>query len=318
MKTKFFSFALLFFITHLSFAQKDTCKIGVYVNCIYDFNLAEKSYMADFWMWMNYTNDSLHFENNLDIPNSKNYDFTHFSHQKLKGINWATQKCKTQLIHQWDVSNYPFDKQKLTIVIEETEKDTTELIYKADTKNSKLDPCFTTAEWNIESFKVAEKIRTYATTYGNPILEGNSSYSQIQAEININRNHSWLLLLKMLTGAYVAFMISCMVFFVSSENQDSRFGLCVGGLFAAIGNKYITESVVPSSNAYSLIDKVHHLTFGFILIIIVICIFSLRLYQSEDGEKKNKSFRIDKISFWIVLITFIVTNIILVMLALQK
>lgn len=104
----------------------------------------------------------------------------------------------------------------------------------------------------------------------------------------------------MLTGPYVAVLISCMVFFVSSENQDSRFGLCVGGLFAAIGNKYITESVVPSSNDYSLIAKVHHLTFGFILFIIVICIFSLRPYESGEGQKKNKSLIIDKISFWII------------------
>src|SRR5438552_154570 len=91
-------------------AQKDTCKIGMYINSIYDFKLDDKSYMADFWLWMNYKNDSLKFENNVEITNSKTADFSHYSMEKKDGWNWAAQKCRAQLIHQWDVSKFPFDK----------------------------------------------------------------------------------------------------------------------------------------------------------------------------------------------------------------
>jgi hypothetical protein len=220
-------------------------------------------------------------------------------------------------MHQWDVSNFPFDRQKLRIEIEDAENDTTSMIYVADTLNSKLDPCFVTAEWDIESFTIKDQIRTYATNYGNPLLSGSSSYPQVVAEISIKRNHSWLLLMKLLTGAYVAFLISSLVFFVSSENQDSRFGLCVGGLFAAIGNKYITESVVPTTNANTLMDNVHNLTFGFILLIVIISIITLRLHQCEDKRKVNLSLKIDRISFWCVLISYVVINVALVIFALH-
>lgn len=318
MKNKIRITAVLLFISLISFAQKDTCSVGIYVNSIYDFKIDDNSFMIDFWMWVNFKNDSLVFDGNIDIPNSKSNEITHFTREKKNGMNWVAQKCKAEVMKQWNVANFPFDEQRLKVFIEDTENDTSALMYMADTKNSKLDPKFVSPEWHIESFTIKNNVKTYATTYGNPKLSGSSSYPQVVAEIVIKRNHSWLLLLKLLTGAYVAFFISCMVFYLSSDFQDSRFALCVGGLFAAIGNKYIVESVVPSSNAHSLMDNVHNFTFAFILVIIVICIFSLRLHESEDEKKIALSAKIDRISFWSILISYIVLNVWMVVYAVRE
>lgn len=318
MKSKILPALILLLLCHTSFAQKkDTCIVGIYINCLYDFKLDDKSFMADFWVWVNYKNDSLDFEKNQDITNSKSTEFSHYTREKKSDVNWAAQKCKAQIIHQWDVSNFPFDKQKLHLIIEDAEKDATQLTYVADKLNSKLDSCCITTEWDIESFAIEETIRTYNTNYGNPLLSGSSSYPQVVAEISIKRNHCWLLLIKLLTGAYVAFLISSLVFFVSSENQDSRFGLCVGGLFAAIGNKYIAESVVPTSNSNTLMDNVHNLTFGFILLIVIISIITLKLYESDDSRKRTLSLKIDRICFWVVLLCYIILNVLLVIKALH-
>jgi hypothetical protein len=53
MKNRALLFALFLLITTLAKAQKDTCKLGLYLNTVYDFNIEEKSFMADFWLWMN-------------------------------------------------------------------------------------------------------------------------------------------------------------------------------------------------------------------------------------------------------------------------
>jgi hypothetical protein len=315
MKNRFLlsTFALLFCIT--SFAQKDTCKIGIYINSVYDFKLDDKSFMADFWMWMNYKNDSLKFENVAEITNSKSADFSHYTLEKKGEWNWATQKCRAQLIHQWDVSKFPFDKQYLRIEIEDSQSDTSKLVYIADEANSKIDTVFNSSEWCIEKFSLKEGVKTYETTYGNPTLSGKSSYPRVVAEITIKRNNSWIKLVKLLTGAYVAFLISCIVFFVSNESQDSRFCLVVGGIFAAIGNKYIVESVVPSSTSNTLMDNVHTLTFIYILLITVVMIISLRLHQSEDEQKKQRSLKIDKWAFYIFGISYTIINVFIVWLA---
>lgn len=308
MKNRTLLFTLFLFTTQLVTAQKDTCKLGLYLKTVYDFNIEEKSFMADFWLWMNYKNDSLNFEEGLELPNSKNAEFSHFSVEKKGDINWATQKCKAQVMHQWDVAKFPFDKQHLVIELEDANYDTSQLIYVADTVNSKIDCSFNSSEWSIESFAVKADKMTYKTTYGNPILTGSSTYPGFKAELVIRRNNSWLMLAKMLTGAYVAFLISCLVFFVSSENQDSRFGLCVGGLFAAIGNKYIVESAIPGSTSNTLMDSVHNLTFTFILVIVGIIIYSLRLFESGDEIKRKRSLKLDRWAFVSVISVFMLIN----------
>ncbi len=315
MKNRLLAAVFLLFCSTTSFCQKDTCRIGVYINSIYDFKLDDKSYMADFWVWANYKNDSLKFDNIVEITNSKEADFSHYSMEKKAGWNWATQKCRAQLIHQWDVSKFPFDKQQLRIEIEDAESDTSQLIYMADQANSKIDSSFNLSEWHIENFSLVHGVKTYQTTYGNPSLSGQSSYPRVVAEITISRKNSWVKLIKLLTGVYVAFLISCIVFFVSNESQDSRFCLCVGGIFAAIGNKYIVESVVPSSTSNTLMDNVHTLTFIFILLITVVMIISLRLYQSGDAKKVLLSHKVDKWSFYVFTFLYAIINIAIVNMA---
>ena len=301
--------------SQLLVAQKDTCKVGIYLDNIYDYKVDDKSFMADFWMWMNYANDSLHFDNAMEITNSKTADFSHYTMEKEGSANWAAQKCRAQLIHQWDVSKFPFDQQVLKLIIEDTQYDTSVLIYAADTANSKIDPAVNSNEWSVESFSVKALVRTYQTTYGNPRLAGKSSYPGISAQVTIKRKNSWNILVKMLTGAYVAFLISCIVFFISSENQDSRFGLCVGGVFAAIGNKYIIESIVPSSSGNTFMDNVHTLTFVFIFLIIILITISLRLYESGDKRKIRYSQLLDRWSFYTLGILYTIINIIFILMA---
>lgn len=306
-----FLITLCCFAIHLT-AQKDTCTIGLYINNLYDYRVDDKSFMADFWMWMNYRNDSLSFEGSIEITNSKTVDFGHYTREKDNAANWAAQKCRAQIIHQWDVSKFPFDKQVLEIIMEDSQYDTTVLQYKADTVNSKIDSAINSTEWSIEGFSLQSGARTYSTIYGNPRLTGSSAYPRVVAQITIKRNNSWNKLVKMLTGAYVAFLISCIVFFVSSENQDSRFGLCVGGLFAAIGNKYIVESIVPSSSGNTLMDNVHTLTFVFIFVIIILITVSLKLFESGDEKKVKRSLSIDKWAFSLLTSAFILANCILI------
>jgi hypothetical protein len=211
-------------------------------------------------------------------------------------------------MHQWDVSRFPFDEQRLHIEIEDANHDTTAIVYAIDKANSKLDQSAIQGEWYVVDYTVKDTIHTYETTYGNPDLAGSSSYPKVITEIILRRTCSWILLAKMLTGAYVAFLISCLVFFLSSANQDSRFGLCVGGLFAAIGNKYIVESMVPTSTTNTLMDNVHNLTFTFILLVVLISIISLHLYETDNPKKVALSKKIDLYSFYIIVTIFAITN----------
>jgi len=304
-------FCLLFF-SNISFAQKDTCKIGMYVLSLSDFKIDDQSFKADFWIWFIYDNDSLVMKDAIEVMNAKSTEFSNYSIEKKGGKNWAQMKCKAVINQNWDVTKFPFDKQNLFIKIEHTMLDADEVVFIADSENSKIDSTFFLDDWDINSFQLKSIKRTYNTTFGDPVLKGSSTYPGVEAEIIITRAHSQGILVKMLTGVYVAFSIALLGFLIKPSLAD-RLGLCVGGIFAAVGNKYIIESIVPSSTANTLLDSIHNLTFVAILIMIALTVVSLKWSDTEDEKLKMRSQKIDRISFAVLLVGFISANIILIL-----
>jgi hypothetical protein len=284
----------------------------MYILSLTDFKIDDQSFKADFWLWFVYDNDSLKLQDAIEITNAKTVEFSNFATEKRGGRNWAQVKCKAVINENWDVTNFPFDKQTLQIALEHSLSDATTLVFKADKENSKLDSTFNFDEWRIDSLHLVSENKTYNTTFGDPILKGSSVYPGATFHIHITRTQSAGILVKMLTGVYVAFSIALLGFLIKPSLAD-RLGLCVGGIFAAVGNKYIIESIVPSSTANTLLDNIHNLTFVSILIMIAVTVISLKWTDTESEVLKRKAKRLDVISFGILLFVFIITNIFLIL-----
>ena len=65
---------------------------------------------------------------------------------------------------------------------------------------------------------------------------------------------AWGLFMKIFIGMYIAFLIAIISFTPHPSELEPRFGLPVGGLFAAVGNKYIIDSLLPESSSFTLVD----------------------------------------------------------------
>jgi hypothetical protein len=296
----------LFFFFQVA-AAKDTLRVGVYITSLFDFSIPNNEFKSDFWLWFNFKNDTLKPLETYEITSDKEYQAKLSETEKKAGWNWAAHKVSATLKHSWDVSNYPFDKQVLRIPIEEAQSDTSEMIYIADVANTRCDSSLITPGWKITDFKIKDYIRTYQTTYGDPQLKGSSYYSGVEVELKLQREHSFGLFLKLFTGLYVAFFISFLALFVQVDQVDPRFGLSVGGLFAAVGNKYIVDSNLPENATLTLIDKTHSLTFALILVTVTISAISLAFWQSDKHDLSRK------VDFWGAissLIIYIIGNII--------
>jgi len=301
---------LLVLINSFTRSADDTCKVGIYFNSLTDFNISDQSFSSDFWMWFNYKNDSLQFNDALEVTNSKSSSFTNYSKMKKDGINWDMMKFSAVVFKEWDVSAFPFDKQKLTLHIDHTIYDTKKLAFITDAGNSAIDSNLVLSNWKIDSLAFYVNNQTYNTTFGDPVIKGSSTYPSVTADIYLTRENSWNTLFKMLTGVYVAFSIVLLAFFVKPSD---RLGLCVGGLFAAVGNKYIIESVVPSTVSNTLFDNIHNITFIAIFVILVVAVISFKWNETEKPEYLAKAKRLDRLSFYSVTIAYILLNAFLIM-----
>lgn len=293
-------------------AQPDTVKVGAYVISLHDINFRDKEYTMRFWLWFVYDNPDFDFTKQLDIPNAKTIEPPEIIMDSLDGKAWVIMKMKCIMKEKWTVHDFPFDKQHLNVQIENTLFDNKSLVFVPDIVGSRFDKEDALDGWAIADFNVADGNHLYETGFGDATPGRDSqTFSTFLLEMDIEREALGLFM-KIFLGMYIAFLIAALSFIPKPWELDPRFGLPVGGLFAAVGNKYIIDSVLPETSAFTLVDTLHTITFLGIFSILVVSAICLKLY---DNGKKEASIKVNQIGSRVVLLLYALANILFVGLA---
>lgn len=292
-----------------SFARQtppDTVKTGIYITSIHDIDFKQSEYTINLWLWLTYKNKQFDFVQNLEIPQAKSFNKSFSTIDSSNGRIYLLMKLQCVMKDSWKINNFPFDRQKLRFSIENSQFDSHALVFQVDSLGKQYDPRFTLRGWNIDSFKMATGIKAYETAFGDTsIPQPHTEYSSFQVRIGIGRDAGQLFW-KMFLGMYVSFLIAYICFYIHPDNIDSRFGLGVGSLFAAIGNKYIIDSSLPDSTSFTLVDTLHGITLFFIFAVITSSAWSLQLIKAN---KHGKARRIDMLLAQVVLLVYIALNV---------
>lgn len=290
----------------------DTVRIGAYVISIHDINFHQKEYTARFWLWFLYDNIEFDFSKQIDIPNAKHIDEPEVIMDMVDGKMWQLMKMKCTMKQNWRVGDFPFDKQHIVIHIENSIFDKDNLVFELDELGSAYDRELTLDGWHIENFQVNTNIHEYTTVFGDPSTDKlHSEYASFNVVMDIERE-AWGLFTKIFIGMYIAFMISVLSFAPHPSELEPRFGLPVGGLFAAVGNKYIIDSLLPESSSFTLVDTLHSITFLAIFATLLISAITLRLH---DKKQTARCMKINHYGSRIIIITYVVLNLVLIWMA---
>ena len=295
-------------------AGRDTVKIGVYLFSLYDLNFPENKFNADFYVWYNFKNDSLHPAETFELVNSMEFTKVGESREKYDSINYSTFRCNSVVKKQWDVSDFPFDKQQVELEIEDINDDITRLVFVPDTIGSKIDKYVKLEGWKIKDFGIKVVNHTYETSYGDPTLSGDdySTYSRVVVYFTLEREGGGLFF-KLFVGLFISVMISLLTFFINPTDLDPRFGLSVGAIFAAIASQYVISSTLPQNQRLTLVDVLHDISFIYIFICILISTISLRFVNrgNETASKKLDwySFLALSVSYVIIVLFFVLKSL---------
>lgn len=289
-------------------SSPDTVLVGAYISSLYDFDIANNSIKADIHLWCLYDDESYSFENELECLYCNEFNLTGTSVVDLNERKWFYTKATIDSRQKYSTSNFPFDTQKIVFGFESSEYDIDDYVFQTDLAGSNIDSIVSKQfeEWTIEKVEYISSKTTYYTSFGDA-ESSLTTVPKFEIIISIKRLNSWLILFKLITGIIVAFLISSCVFWIKPINTDPRFGLCVGGLFAAVGNKYIVESIIPTTNKITLLDYLHNITFIIIFLIIITSVLSLYIYEKGDEKSIKISKTIDKASFFIYTFAYLLT-----------
>lgn len=308
---KAYRLALVMVVTFCCLAGKplaapDTVKTGIYVTSVHNIDFKDMEYTIDFWLWLKYKNKDFDFVQNLEIPQAKSVSKSFSTIDTSGGKVYLLMKIQCVMKDSWKIGNFPFDRQTLRLSFENSQYDSKSLVFVPENGGKHFDPRFTLRGWNIDSFIIATNIRQYETAFGDESQpKPHTEYSAYRVRMSLSRDASPLFW-KMFLGMYVAFLISYICFYIHADSIDSRFGLSVGSLFAAIGNKYIIDSSLPESSTFTLVDSLHGLTLFFIFLVVTSSAWSLKLVKQN---KLQQAKRFDIITAQVVLVLYIALNI---------
>lgn len=186
-------------------------------------------------------------------------------------VEWS-QYFELLLPHKWDLRNYPFDSQKLRYVFESA-VDTSILRLIPDSENiSQVDRkkyLYLKDGYVISGHSIeVDYLKSQSTD-----LTRNVDYRQrLIFNVEINRKGSFLYF-KLFLGGFLSFLISLLAFTIDSKYFETRITLNIGGIFGAVGNKYVVENTMPAVQVLTKADLVNNLIIVFIItnIFLVIC-----------------------------------------------
>lgn len=293
----FFYFFLFSAIINAQLLEnKKKIDVGLYVEDIHGIDYQQAKYEIVMWVWINSRDGIYNFEEELDIPNSTNTEISSVLYDSLKTGEFHSEcKIRATVLNKFDVKNYPFDKQKLMFLLEFSRYSSEEINIKIDSKQSKLIPEYI-EDWITKSYSAKIVSNDYGSNFGDLHTKESIAYPGISLEINLVRN-SWNLYYKSFITLFLSFFLASLSFFYPNNHSEEKIGLIVGSLFTTVGNKYVTDEILPIQNSLNLSDKLHLLT---ILIITLIAAHSI----FEQRMKIKDSLKLDLVIYFIFLTVF--------------
>ena len=268
-------------------APPKVVKVGLFITNLFDVDFARQDVEAQFWVWFNHTDAGFDPKKDIEIVNARSVDTQGSSRTDVgaKGF-WDQVKYAAVLNENWNVANYPFDRQKIRIMLESASEDARTLKFEPDLEGSRLRRDLSLAGWQIEGMKIFAANEFYETAYGDPTMNpvGPSIYPRVTVEIDVKRN-GWRLLLSTFIGfglaiALAGIVLTSSAFRHSSEVIDigAQLAIATGALFSTIGSGYILQSGLPPTTVFSLADafQLTSFTVTFLTMLMIFVVHLLR------------------------------------------
>lgn len=275
----------------LASAQAQQVRVGMYLMNLYDLNMDEHSFYADFYIWFKWKGpiDPTNFEfvNSIEKWSTMSAMAGDSSNLLLSdGTNYRIYRVEGRFFHSFLLGGFPLDRHSLDIQIESPEHAADSLIYLPDTNSVSIRNTLNLVGWNILHSGLESKLHDYGTNFGNP-EENARQYSNLTYTITLARPISYFLL-KMLLPLLVVMLISIGALLLHPSQIDTRSSLPIGGLLTAVFLQQSYSNALPDTGYMVLMDKIYLLCYIIISLVLLQVILSGNwlLRKKPPSEKK--------------------------------
>lgn len=264
----------------------ETCRVGINIEELYDLDLARDTFGAVLWLWSLCPSARSAPLGTIALPTGSNLDLGELHSSQAGGAGYYQyQRVQGTFRHDWDMSSYPFDLQRLVIPIDETDLGSSVVVFEPDLESSFLSAEIRTRfeEWDISELSLEASVTEEPSTYGLPEAEA-EGYARLEATVNLQRTQV-LTFLKLTAGVFAAALIALLSLLLDPRDRGSfggRLGVLAGVLFGVLLSMRAADAIIGDVHRLTLVTTIHLLALA--LIIVLASIALLERWRVERDQ----------------------------------
>ena len=280
---------LLLFALPALRAQPQKVLTGIHLMNLYNLNMDEHSFYADFYIWFKWKGridpTNIEFVNLIEkwSMNQATFDGDSAPVKLKDGTNYKIYRIEGRFFHSFSLNRYPLDEHALDIQVENPDFPIDSIVYLPDTNAAAIRKSLNMVGWDMKTCKLVSSVQDYGTNFGNP-QENARSYSNLTFTATLARPFSYFLL-KMLLPLFVVMLVSIGALLLHPSYIDTRSSLPIGGLLTAVFLQQMYGDTLPDTGYMVLMDKIYLLCYALISLVM------LQIILAGNGLMKNISDR---------------------------
>jgi hypothetical protein len=266
-------------------SEKERIQVGLYIEMVHGIDYVNGQYEVVFYLWINSKERVYNVQEEIDISNSLETEFSNeYIDSSINGDYHYECKVRATILNHFDIRNYPFDTQSIGLKLEFGNYSIDDLEIELDKNHSKIKP-ERTEGWNSKVNYFKTGFINYGSDFGDVNSDKSIDYPSIDIKLDLYRN-SWNLYFKSFLTLFLSFILASVSMLYPNDHSEEKIGLIVGSLFTTVGNKYVTDDILPIQNVLNLSDKLHLLTIFIITLIATYAILEQR-FKIKDSVRND-------------------------------
>lgn len=260
---------------------------GVYLMNLYDLNVSEYSYYADFYLWFRWQGEldpmNIEFVNSLEKWGFTQNNFHDTTNVLADNWNYNGMRTEGRFYHPFDLKRFPLDRHDLEMRIENVEFPIDSMVLVPDTTHNLYRKDFLIPGWKIMGAKMITMENRYNTNFGETGSNA-SNFSDFVFQLTIGRPVSYFLL-KLMLPLLIVITASLGALFIYPAYLDARISLPIGGLLSCVFLQQSYSSALPDVGYMVLMDKIYLLSYMLIAMILLrVVIIGNKAAKGEDNN----------------------------------
>ena len=282
--------------------------IGFYPISVHQLNISDNTYYIDTYVWLRWKGPidptkTIEFVNMVEDWDSRKSFLLSKPKTEADGSNYQIMRVEGLFAQPFSLTDYPLDRQRLSIKVEDQIYGFDKLVYEADLPNSGVGDLLRIPGWNLDGWKAESFIHNYGSNFGEE--EAFQTYSMAKFSIEISRPANFFLW-KLLLPLLMVIVAAVAALLIRPQLLDARASLPAAALLSAIFLQKSYSDSLPDLGYLVLMDRIYLIAYPVIILTLIRVIYAYLHVEDAKIAHVRQVHRTDLRLFGFFLAAFVV------------